>query len=79
MLFYLSFCVICFAVDETNACSFLSRRRKTPSLLFVHIEAPFEQNQILALSYTTKLYLRLSIFVHTKRFLSGGRNPRLSC
>jgi hypothetical protein len=29
----------CFAVDETNAGRFLSRTRKTPSLLFVHIEA----------------------------------------
>jgi hypothetical protein len=43
----------CFAVDETNAGRFLSQRRKTPSLLFVHIEA---------FSYAIKFYLRRSIF-----------------
>jgi hypothetical protein len=32
-------------VDETDTCSFLSRRRKTPSLLFVHIEAPCVQTE----------------------------------
>jgi hypothetical protein len=37
--------VVFFVVDETNTRSFLSRRRKTPSLLFVHIEAPLGQNQ----------------------------------
>jgi hypothetical protein len=37
--------VTCFGVDETDTCSFLSRRQKTPSLLFVHIEAPFVYNE----------------------------------
>jgi hypothetical protein len=27
---------------------------QTPSLLFIHIEAPFEQNQRMAPSYITK-------------------------
>jgi hypothetical protein len=35
----LSSCVNCFDVDETNAGGLLSRRRKTPSLLFVYNEA----------------------------------------
>jgi hypothetical protein len=28
-------------VDETDACNLLSRRRKTPSLLFIHTGAFF--------------------------------------
>jgi hypothetical protein len=44
-------CVVYFVVDETDARSFLRRRRKTPSLLFVHIEAPLEQNQRSVLIY----------------------------
>jgi hypothetical protein len=54
MFLYLSSTIACFAMDETNAPSFLSRRRKTPSLLFVHIEAPLEQNQRMAISFITK-------------------------
>jgi hypothetical protein len=44
-----------FVVDETNACSLLSRRRKTPSLLFVRIKAFFIEDK--ASSYTTKHFL----------------------
>jgi hypothetical protein len=43
MLLYLLSTVGCFAVDETDALSFLSQRRKTPSLLFVHIKAPSDR------------------------------------
>jgi hypothetical protein len=43
----------CFAMDETNAGRLLSRRRKTSSLLFVHIKA---------FSYAIKFHLRRSIF-----------------
>jgi hypothetical protein len=45
MLLYLSSTVAFFAMDETNAPSFLIRRQKTPSLLLVHIEAPSDQSQ----------------------------------
>jgi hypothetical protein len=37
--------VNCFVVDETNACNLLSRRRKTPSLLFIHIKAFFIEDE----------------------------------
>jgi hypothetical protein len=45
---------------------FLSRRRKTPSLLFVHIEAFFIKDE--APPYTMKSSLRRSIFVFTEAF-----------
>jgi hypothetical protein len=53
-------------MDETNTCNLLSRRQKTPSLLFVHIEAFFIKDEIP--SYATKFYLRRSIFVFNEPF-----------
>jgi hypothetical protein len=57
--------MIHFTVDETNVGNLLSRRRKTPSLLFVPIEA-FSCATIFHLdgasSYTTKFHLIRSIF-----------------
>jgi hypothetical protein len=55
-------------MDETNAPSFLSQRRKTPSLLFVHIEAPLDQNQKMPLVHNEEfspLFL-LNIFVYNE-------------
>jgi hypothetical protein len=49
-----------FIVDETNACNLLSQRRKTPSLLFVHIEAFFIKDDVPpyeASSYSTKHFV----------------------
>jgi hypothetical protein len=42
-------------MDETNACNLLSRRQKTPSLLFVRIKAFFIEDE--ACSYATKRFL----------------------
>jgi hypothetical protein len=47
IIFTFSLYVTCFGVDETDTCSFLSRRRKTPSLFFIHIEPPFVHNKVL--------------------------------
>jgi hypothetical protein len=55
---------MCFVVDETNACSFLSQRRKTPSLLFVHIEASFVYHEV---SFDMKHVRIYEAFSHRKR------------
>ena len=59
-------CMNCFDMDETNTCNLLSRRQKTPSLLFVHIEAFFIKDE--SPSYAMKFYLRRSIFVFNEAF-----------
>jgi hypothetical protein len=56
----------CFAVGETNTYNFLSRRRKTPSIIFIHIKAFFIKDE--APPYTMKFSLRRSIFVFNKAF-----------
>jgi hypothetical protein len=60
--------IICFGVDETDTCSFLSRRRKTPSLLFIHIEAPFVYDEVS--SETKHLRITRSIFLLKARSLA---------
>jgi hypothetical protein len=56
----------CFVVGETSTFNFLSRRRKTPSLLFVHIKAFSIKDE--APPYTMNFSLRRSFFVFNEAF-----------
>jgi hypothetical protein len=68
--------VNCFAVDETNARGLLSRRRKTPSLLFVHNEAfTYATRVLFGLKNVTQMvmvtvYDRLLVVTNLNRLVS---------
>jgi hypothetical protein len=77
--FYIRFVVVCFGVDETTL-FVLSRRPKTPSLIFVPNEAISSRSQKASFSFMTKPLRakgKKRLFVHNETFSNRRQNRHL--